>query len=186
MHRRFSFPNAIGAFAILLLFTQCMPLEEALAPRRSKTEKPTPDPDIVTTPTGSSERPTGIRQEVIDFAQQFVGTKYRYGGRDPQKGFDCSGFTRYVLGNFEVPLSATSGSQASEGKKVKTNKVQAGDLVFFKRSSGGRVFHVALVIGNDRDGLKVIHSTSRGVVVDNITASSYWAPKLALARDVLD
>ena len=64
--------------------------------------------------------------------------------------------------------------------------MQPGDLVFFRRSSRENIFHVALVVKNDRDGIQVIHSTSsRGVVLDNITKSTYWAPKLSEARNVL-
>ena len=66
---------------------------------------------------------------------------------------------------------------------MKIKHAKAGDLVFFRKS--GRVFHVALVVDNQKDGLKVIHSTNRGVVVDNITKSSYWKPKLSSAVDVI-
>lgn len=127
----------------------------------------------------SSERST-----VIQYAKDLLGTSYRYGGRD-ERGFDCSGFTSYVLKKAGVKVSRTSRSQALEGVKVKLNKAQPGDLVFFKRSSMGKVFHVAMIVENGKDGLEVIHSTSRGVVIDNITHSKYWNPKVWAARDVL-
>jgi len=126
-----------------------------------------------------------MRREVVDYAQDLLGSEYQYAGRDPRHGFDCSGFTYYVLKKFEVTLPTSSKYQANEGKKVEVRKARPGDLIFFKRSPVGRVFHVAMVVANDRKGLQVIHSTSRGVVIDNISESSYWQPKISSARNVL-
>ena len=132
----------------------------------------------------TKEKDISIRDDVLKFAQKHVGTKYLYGGKDP-KGFDCSGFTYYVLRKFDIPVDRTSRSQELNGKSIRLKEVRAGDLVFFRRSPVGRVFHVALVKSNTREGLEVIHSTSRGVVVENISRSSYWKPKLSSARTVI-
>ena len=120
----------------------------------------------------------------MTYAEKYVGTKYVYGGKDP-KGFDCSGFTYYVMKKFDISIDRTSRSQENAGKSVRLKEVKPGDLVFFRRSPIGSVFHVALVKSNDSEGLHVIHSTSRGVVVDNISKSSYWKPKLSSARAVI-
>jgi len=138
-----------------------------------------------TTPrtTKSSEK----RRAVTRYAKKFVGSKYVYGGKTP-KGFDCSGFTRYVYDKFDVRLSASSSLQSKEGKKVSTKYAKAGDLVFFSKNKGrvGKVNHVALVVSNDRKGLFVIHSTSsKGVIVQNISGNSYWEPRLLYIRSVL-
>ena len=124
------------------------------------------------------------RAELITFAKELLGTPYRYGGTD-KRGFDCSGFTSYVMKEFDIHLSRTSRSQALEGTKVSQKEAQPGDLVFFKRSSMGKVFHVAIIVQNNRNGLEVIHSTSRGVVIDNITDSEYWHPKVWVVKDIL-
>ena len=124
------------------------------------------------------------RQKLVEVAKELVGTPYRYGGTD-KRGFDCSGFTSFVFNKVNVNLSRTSGSQALEGRKVPLKKARTGDLVFFKRSKMSKVFHVAIILENGKDGLKVIHSTSRGVVIDNITDSKYWEPKIWVVRDVL-
>ncbi|MDX1666314.1 MAG: C40 family peptidase [Saprospiraceae bacterium] len=124
------------------------------------------------------------RNQVVAYARELVGTKYKYGGRDT-RGFDCSGFTRYVLKYFEVELSPSSRAQSKQGKAVEVDETRAGDLIFFRRPSGGAIFHVAMVVSNDHYGLKVIHSTSRGVVIDDISRSTYWKPKIFSARDVL-
>lgn len=125
------------------------------------------------------------RQEIVAYAKKQLGANYRTGGKNPN-GFDCSGFTSYVLKKFDVEIPSVSRSQATTGKKVNLKDAQPGDLVFFKRTAASKVFHVALVVNNGKDGMEVIHSTSsRGVVIDNITKSSYWKPKIASSRDVL-
>ena len=125
-----------------------------------------------------------LRKDIVDYSKKQLGTKYVYAGRDT-RGFDCSGFTYYVMRNFDVKLSTNSRAQAKEGAKVDLKKAKEGDLIFFKRSKAGKVFHVAMVVSNKKDGLTVIHSTSRGVVVDNISKSKYWKPKIWTARSVL-
>ncbi len=126
-----------------------------------------------------------LRQGVVDYAQQFVGTGYKAAGKKPD-GFDCSGFTGYVMGHFGIKLSASSKYQEGDGKMIPVEEVLPGDLMFFRRDKSSTVFHVAIVISNDQDGLFVVHSTSgRGVVVDNIKKSSYWSGKYATACRVI-
>ncbi len=126
-----------------------------------------------------------LRRDITNYAKEQLGASYRYAGRDP-RGFDCSGFTHYVLEEFDIEVSTSSRTQANEGKKISLDEVKSGDLIFFKRSKAGRVFHVAMVVTNSRDGIEVIHSTSRGVVIDNISKSKYWKPKMSSARDVVE
>ncbi len=130
-------------------------------------------------------REKGLRMDIVSYAVNYQGAKYLYAGRDPRKGFDCSGFTYFVMKKYGINLSPSSREQEKQGRKISLNNVQPGDLIFYRRSPLGRVFHVSLVYANDPDGIKVIHSTSRGVVIDNITTSSYWAPKISTARDVI-
>lgn len=127
---------------------------------------------------------TLVRQQVISFAKQFQGVNYKYAGRSP-KGFDCSGFTHYVMNHFNVDASPCSRTQATQGKKVELGKVRPGDLIFFRRPKSRYIFHVAMVYSNDKRGVHIIHSTSRGVVIDNLNESKYWKPKAYIARDVV-
>lgn len=126
-----------------------------------------------------------LRSDVVDYAKRFLGLSYRYAGRDAS-GFDCSGFTHYVMKNFDIGISACSRTQSTQGKKVVLKDAKPGDLVFFRRSSRSRISHVAMVVSNDQRGIFIIHSTSRGVVVDNLMQSKYWRPKIFMARDVTD
>jgi cell wall-associated NlpC family hydrolase len=138
---------------------------------------------------GSSRKSSGdeewLRQGIAGYAQNYLGLKYKYAGRNPETGFDCSGFTSYVMGVFNIKLSVSSTEQAKQGQTIQLKEVQTGDLIFFRQKKGGRISHVALVVSNDNDGLRVIHSTSRGIVVDDLFSSKYWKPKIAFAKDVV-
>lgn len=104
------------------------------------------------------------RQQVVDYALQFVGGRYKYGGSDPHTGVDCSGFTRYVLQNSAgVSMNRSSGGQAAQGVPVSTDQMQPGDLLFY--GSGRGINHVAMYIGSGQ----VVHaSTERtGITVSN-------------------
>ncbi|MEZ5039995.1 MAG: NlpC/P60 family protein [Saprospiraceae bacterium] len=162
--------------------------EETAPPPPSEKSGSIADPETEETtierPSKSATREERLRKEVISYAKQYVGTSYKYAGRDP-KGFDCSGFTSYVMKKFDVGLSPSSRAQENQGKSIAVSQAQAGDLIFFRREKKGSVFHVALVVDNGREGLKVIHSTNRGVVVDNISNNTYWKPKISTARRVL-
>jgi cell wall-associated NlpC family hydrolase len=125
-----------------------------------------------------------LRLKIVDYAQDYLGTKYVYGGKTPA-GFDCSGFVYHVLKKYDVNLPGSSSYQSREGVKVNIKKAKAGDLIFFRKTPTGKVFHVAMVVENNDKGLSVIHSTSRGVVIDNISTSQYWEPKISIAKDVL-
>lgn len=98
---------------------------------------------------------TDIRVDIAEYAKQFVGNPYVWGGTSLTKGADCSGFTQSVFKNFGIKLSRTSRSQAGDGKKIKASELQPGDLVFYANSSG-TINHVALYIG----GGKVVHASS--------------------------
>ena len=141
------------------------------------------------TTSNSYERPSNkemrFRQDVVTFAKKFQGTKYTYAGKEPRTGFDCSGFTSYVMARYDISLSASSRQQENQGRKLNLDQVQSGDLIFYRRPGNDRVFHVSLVVDNTREGIEVIHATSRGVVIDNISTSSYWKPKISTARDVI-
>lgn len=125
-----------------------------------------------------------LRKDIITYAKKRLGDRYQYAGRSPG-AFDCSGLVWYVMRNFDIEVSTSSRSQAKEGMKIKEVQAQTGDLVFFRRTPASKVFHVALIVENTSHGVKVIHSTSRGVVIDNISESKYWAPKISEFRDVV-
>ena len=121
----------------------------------------------------------GIGNQIVKYAEQFLGKPYVYGGNGPNS-FDCSGFAKYVYSNFGINLTRTSYSQVNEGYYVPKDQLQAGDLVFFK--SGGSVSHVGIYIA---DGM-MIHASSPGdyVKYDSIM-SGYYNNHYYTARRVL-
>lgn len=96
------------------------------------------------------------RSQVVNYALQFVGNPYVWGGTSLTNGVDCSGFTMQVMKKFGVSLPHYSGSQAKMGKKVTSATMKPGDLIFYA-GSGGKINHVALYIGNGQ----VVHAASR-------------------------
>ncbi|MEN0049039.1 MAG: C40 family peptidase [Bacteroidota bacterium] len=149
---------------------------------KSTDTKSTENESERTQPSYGIDKDEKLRTEIISYAKQHLGTNYKYGGTTV-KGFDCSGFTSHVMGEFNIPLNRTSKDQAAQGKKVAVKNAKPGDLIFF--SKGGRIFHVSIVASNKNGQLQVIHSTSsRGVVVDNITNSKYWSSKIHSVRDI--
>jgi hypothetical protein len=150
------------------------------------TPGPNPNPNTGSLPTPellSSER---LRRGITDYAGQFIGTKYTAAGKNPSTGFDCSGFTNYVLSAYGYPLAASARQQAQQGQEVPLLNARPGDLIFYQRNPRDGIFHVSVVVENTGTGLWVIHSTtSRGVIRENILASTYWKPFIYTVRDVL-
>ena len=145
------------------------------------------------TGTSSTKSPTGnkesssmkVRLEIADFGKKFVGVNYKYAGQSPATGFDCSGFTSYVMKGFGVTISPASAAQAITGNRVALDRAQPGDLLFFGDNEK-KIQHVALIVKNDKSGITCVHSTtSRGVMVENVNKSTYWEPKILFARSVL-
>ena len=125
-----------------------------------------------------------LRADITGYAQNFTGLRYRYAGRSPKTGFDCSGLTSFVLQEFNIPVSSCSRTQSTQGQKINLENVQAGDLIFF--GTAARIKHVAMVVENTSEGVFVVHATcSRGIIVENISTSKYWKPKILFARDVI-
>jgi cell wall-associated NlpC family hydrolase len=123
----------------------------------------------------------GKVSSVLQKALALLGTPYRWGGTDPNKGFDCSGLVGYVFRNaLGIELPRVSRDMARNGELV-TDRAQlaAGDLVFFGRK--GRVNHVGIYLGDGR----FVHAPSRGkdVTVSELN-TGYWAGRFMQARRV--
>lgn len=111
------------------------------------------------------------RRQIVNYAMQFLGNRYIWGGTSLTNGCDCSGFTMRVMERYGVSLPHYSGSQAQMGEKVSASEIRPGDLVFYA-NSGGRINHVGIYIGNGQ----LIHAASRrsGIKISNWT---YRSPK---------
>lgn len=113
-----------------------------------------------------------LRGKVVNYALQFVGNRYVWGGTNPNTGADCSGFVQYVLRNAAgVSLPRTSREQAKAGRAVTASEMLPGDLIFYTNSSGV-VNHVAMYIGNGQ----IVHAASRRSGI-KISTWNYRRPK---------
>lgn len=119
---------------------------------------------------------TSVTSSIVDYAKQFIGTPYVYGGSSPS-GFDCSGYTSYVYKQFGITLPRTSSSQYNYVAKVSRNELKPGDLVFF---GSGSVSHVGMYIGNNQ----FIHSPSSGktVCIESMGSSYYTRNYIGAGR----
>ena len=114
----------------------------------------------------SSSSYSGSGSSVVDYATQFVGNPYVWGGTSLTSGADCSGFVQSVYANFGVSLPRTSYEQQNAGTEVSYADAQPGDLICY----GG---HVAIYMGNGRivhasnsvDGIKISDNAAYRTIV---------------------
>ena len=144
--------------------------EQAAAEQAAAEQVASEDTSYTDTSASSS-----LGQEIANYALQFVGNPYVWGGTSLTNGADCSGFTQSVFANFGIGIPRTAASQSGSGSSVSLDSLQAGDLIFY---GDGGIGHVALYIG----GGQVVHASSSttGIIVSNynyrtpVSASRYW------------
>lgn len=109
-----------------------------------------------------------MRQGIVDFALQFVGNPYVYGGTSLTNGADCSGFVMSVFAEFGYELPRVAAAQCAASEKKDVSDIEAGDLVFY---GDGGIDHVALYIG---DG-KIVHASTAATGI-KVSDYDYRAP----------
>ena len=110
------------------------------------------------------------RQEVVNYALQFVGNPYVYGGTSLTNGTDCSGFTMSVYAHFGYGLPRTAAAQMQGLSSVDLSAIQPGDLLFY-RGKDGSIGHVTMYIG----GGQVVHASSPKTGI-KISSVNYRTP----------
>ena len=98
-----------------------------------------------------------LRDSLVAIARAQVGTKYLLGGQSPERGFDCSGLVRYVMGAMQVRMPRTARQQATSGLAVRRDptRLRPGDLLTFGTGKRG-ISHVGIYIGGGR----YVHASS--------------------------
>lgn len=119
-----------------------------------------------------------VRVDLCQYAKQFLGNPYVWGGTSLTGGADCSGFVLSVYKKFGVSLPHYSGAQANSGTKISLSDAKPGDLVFYGK--GQTINHVAIYIGNGQ----VIHASSpkTGIRISNV----YYRTPLKTVRVLYD
>jgi len=159
--------EALKTYAIFKeLFKNTIPFEEIIA-----------NTPIQEEPLSSKSNKTAQRDNIISYAKSFIGTPYLYGGNS-KKGFDCSGFTQYIMKQHGYSLPRTAQSQGESYSKLKLKEVTKGDLVFFG-SSKNNISHVGIISSEKGAPITMIHaSSSKGIMISNLENNSYWTPKI--------
>ena len=132
----------------------------------------------------SNDETVALGQRIADYAVQFEGYDYVYGGASPEEGFDCSGLVTYVYSQFGYSLDHGSNSQYRKyGVEVAYEDMLPGDLVFFSYDGGYDIAHVGIYIGNDR----VVHASDYGVgvIISDLTSDWYQEFYYASKRIVM-
>jgi uncharacterized protein YgiM (DUF1202 family) len=115
-----------------------------------------------------------VRVDLVQYALQFVGNRYVWGGESLTNGVDCSGFTMKIYEKYGIYLPHSSKAQPSYGTKIKASEAQPGDLFFY--GSGSTISHVAIYIG---DG-KIVHASNKrdGIKISN----AYYRTPICVVR----
>ena len=128
--------------------------------------------DYESTDAEGNNYSTSLGQQIANYALQYLGYDYVYGGNKPSTGFDCSGLSSYVYKQFGYDIHRRASEQYKyDGSSVSKDDLQQGDLVFFSSNGGSSVTHVGIYIG---DGQFVHASTSKtGVIISDLSSSYY-------------
>ncbi|MFZ3373543.1 MAG: NlpC/P60 family protein [Desulfitobacteriaceae bacterium] len=158
--------------------------QEAIDARSAELERISPSsPNMVIDPfrsgTTSQVKVEGGVQSILNYAAQFIGTPYVWGGTSPSPGFDCSGFTQYVFNHAGIRIDRISQDQFQDGTAVSIDNLQPGDLVFFHTYGLGAT-HVGIYVGNG----VMINSASGGVGYDDLN-DGYWGSRYVGARRIV-
>lgn len=121
---------------------------------------------------------TGTGQDIVSFAETFLGVPYVYGGTSPS-GFDCSGLVYYCYKHYGYSVNRTAAGLAYSGITVSSSALQVGDIILFTSTDGSYVGHTGIYIGNGQ----FIHAPHTGDVVkisnlsDTYYTNHYWGAR---------
>ena len=125
---------------------------------------------------------TGTGQDIVAYAETFLGVKYVYGGTSPS-GFDCSGLVYYCYKHYGYTVNRTAAGLAYNGTAVSSNNLQVGDIILFTSQDGSYIGHTGIYIGNGQ----FIHAPHTGDVVkisslsDTYYTNHYWGARRVIS-----
>jgi N-acetylmuramoyl-L-alanine amidase len=131
----------------------------------------------------TSSRGSDVRSKIVSLAYKYLGVSYVYGGSSPN-GFDCSGFSKYVLRQYGYNVDRVASEQSRNGSWISKDDLLPGDLVFFDTNGGKNyINHVGIYIGKGN----MIHASSGShkVMVSNIN-EGFYSRSYMTARRIID
>lgn len=120
--------------------------------------------------------PSGeIRESILQFASQFIGNPYVWGGTSLTDGADCSGFVQQIYKQYGYDLPRVAEDQSQCGTKIPVEDAQPGDLIFYAKE--GHIYHVVMYAG---DGKTIeAASTKLGIIESKVnTKNAVWATRI--------
>lgn len=156
--------------------------KQVISQKENSSEKPIltnkKDETIIKTETSKA-------LSIVDYAKQFTGVKYRFGGATAE-GMDCSGLVFESFRAFDIILPRISRDMAKQGEKITLENTQEGDLLFFKTMNRRNdISHVGLVVTAENGDIQFIHSTTRAGVIISKLSETYWDNAFVEARRIL-
>lgn len=116
-----------------------------------------------------------VRQSIIEYASQFVGNPYVWGGTSLTDGADCSGFVQQIYKAYGYALPRVAADQSQYGTQIAIEDAQPGDLIFY--AENGYVYHVAMYAGNGTT-IEAANET-QGIIYGTVnTADAVWATRI--------
>lgn len=114
------------------------------------------------------------RESMVNFALQFLGNPYVWGGTSLTNGCDCSGFVQSIYAYYGYSLPRVADAQSVYGMQIPISSAQPGDLIFYAKN--GYVYHVSMYIGNGQ----VVHAAGRklGIITSGISGNAVWATRI--------
>ncbi|WP_158605864.1 C40 family peptidase [Taibaiella sp. KBW10] len=131
-----------------------------------------------TTPPNRIEEPARNkfknRAAIVTYAKKYLGTPYVYGGADPGKGFDCSGFVQYVFKHFNIIVPRTTKDYAAFGKRTSLKNAKVADLILFSLYDDyNTIGHIGIICAIEQDKVFFIHAasgkSSKKVMISELT-----------------
>lgn len=145
---------------------------------------PGPRPPASTETIAQASRPVSEKgNEIVLYAMGLLDTGYRFGGKNPEAGLDCSGMVAYIYNRAAgLKVAGSAADIARKGRPIDRRDLRPGDLVFFN-TRNAPFSHVGLYIGDER----FIHapSTNGRVRIDHMNAR-YYAQRFEAARSYFD
>jgi cell wall-associated NlpC family hydrolase len=155
------------------------------APDKPARERPAPTVEHAKPPADAEPDPARARRQelkrgeaIAQTALAFAGYPYRWGGRSPETGFDCSGFTMYIFSTVGLDLPRDLGGQLDSGRRIEPDQLIPGDLLIFQNTYRRGISHSAIYLG---DGEFVHANDERTGVVVSSFHNPYWSHRFYAA-----